>query len=61
MEKEGELRKEREGKRQRGRAGKKTSRGGGWENALAGYNRLQAVPGPRLAGNLAASTQPPGP
>lgn len=35
--------------------------GGDWENALAGCNRLQAVPGPQLASNLAASTQPPGP
>lgn len=38
----------------------KTSRGGGWEKALAGCNRLQAVPGPQLAGNVAASTQSPG-
>lgn len=37
------------------------SGGGGWENALAGCNRLQAVPGPQLASNLAASTLPPGP
>lgn len=39
----------------------KRSGGGGWENALTGCNRLQAVPGPQLASNLAASTQPPGP
>lgn len=39
----------------------KRSGGGGRENALAGCNRLQAVPGPHLASNLAASTQPPGP
>lgn len=36
-------------------------KGGGGENALAGCNRLQAVPGPQLAGNLAASMQLPGP
>lgn len=39
----------------------KSSRGGGWENALAGCNRLQADPGPQLASNLAATTHPPGP
>lgn len=33
----------------------KRSGGGGWVNALAGCNRLQAVPGPQMACNLAAS------
>lgn len=55
------------GKRGRGRdreeehEGERRSGGGGWENALAGCNRLQAVPGPQFARNLAAPTQPPDP
>lgn len=58
MEKECLVKRARE--RDRGRAvrGRKR-RGGGWVNPLAGCNRLQAVPGPQFAGNLASTMQHP--